>query len=74
MTEAQWNSIQADIFAIKVLLFALARTSPESTTLHDSFRSQKEVLETALLHSELSEAAIQLHQQEVSQIERAIWG
>ena len=74
MTEAQWNSLQADIAAIKVLLFALAKTSHDSEALRVAFQEQKEILDNVLIHSELSEAAIRLQQNEVAQMETAIWG
>jgi len=74
MTEAQWNSIQADIAAIRTLLFALAKTCPDSAALRVAFQAQKELLNTALIHSPLSEEAIRLQQREVLRMETAIWG
>lgn len=74
MTPEQWDSIQSDLSAIKILLFALAKTSPDTVALHAAFQAEKETLGTALLHTQLSEAAIELYHRQISEIEKVIWG
>ena len=74
MSTEQWDAIQADISAIRLLLFSLAKSSPDSKALHAVFQECKELHDTMLLNGPLSEAAMNLKQRKISEIEKAIWG
>ena len=72
--EARWYSIQADIASIRLVLFALVKTSPHQTALKTSYEEHKEILENVLIHSEFPEKAIERHMAAFSRLEQAIWG
>lgn len=73
MTEAQWNDIQGDFASIKILLFSLAKTS-QNPALRVVFQEQKELYDTALLHSSTPERAIEVAQHKISEMEKMLWG
>ena len=60
--EARWYSIQGDLAAIKLLVISLAKTSHDYAALRAVFLHEKEIFDTALLHSELPETALQFQQ------------
>ena len=74
MTPEQWDSIQGSLDSIRVLMFALAKSSPNPKGLREAFQSEKEMLETFSLNSNLSEAAIDSHRKKIFEIEKALWG
>jgi len=74
MTPEQWNSIQGDLTAMKILLISLAQNCPDPDELHSEFSRQREVYETAVLHSQESEEAIDVTRRKIDQIETVVWG
>jgi hypothetical protein len=74
MSPEQWNYIQGSINSIRILMFALAKTSPNPTMLREAFALEKEILETSSLNSHLSESLLDVQRKKISEMEKAIWG
>jgi hypothetical protein len=74
MTPDQWEFINANLNSIKVLLFALAKTSPDAAALRKIFRQERESLETALLNTQSSDTSIDLQRKKMDEIEIVLWG
>ena len=66
MTNDQWDSI-------RVLMFALAKTSEKPEALRVAFQSQKEVLEAYLRNSKMAKVTLEAHLSKLSEIEKAVW-
>jgi hypothetical protein len=73
MTTEQWDSIQGSLNSIRVLMFALAKTSENPAALRAAFQSQKEILEAFLSNSKMSDISLAAHRTKLSEIEKAIW-
>ena len=72
MTTEQWEFINAELSAQKVLLFALADVC-DKALLRVAFMRAREVAETAWLHTPLSEEALTLKRRKLDEIASVIW-
>ena len=72
MTSEQWDSIQGSLNSIRVLMFALAKTSENPAALRTAFKAQKEILEAFLSNGNMSDTSIAAHRTKLWEIEKAI--
>lgn len=72
MRAPHWYAIQADLAAIRVALFALIATHPNPRAYREEFQRQREYVDTATLHSELPEQALEQQRAALDRMQKVL--